>query len=324
MTFRKHNNEELAADPVEQFLADLAPKLPRKKRLDIMTELRSNLRDRVEELEKKGMSPETAARRAVAELGDPVSLAAEYGGGRIIIPSTRYHIFKALVITLVSLHLCASVMATIIDIDLTILFLRIPNLRGLQVYEVVTALATQALADVGILTVLFWWSQLTMPRSLPGRSALPRLVEAKPHWSGLIGPLVVLGIVNIWRNDVLALHMTSSNGWQAVPILADSFVKAYIWPVNLVMLLAIGVHTYKIISNPTAAVAGAEFIYRLAAFVLTCALLGARSPFDLPPGQLDALEPLFTGLFRLGLLATLFATAFAVYRAGARLVSRVR
>ncbi len=316
------NGNAVAGDPVEQFLADLAPKLPRKKRLDVLNELRSHLNDRVEELSAGDIPVHTAALQAVSELGDPSSLAAEYGGGRIIVPATRYHIFKTLVVSLVALHLAASVVATIADLDITLLVLRLPNMRGWHVYEIVTALATQALADVGLLTMIFWWADLTLPRRLPGFAGRPH-AEAKPHWSGLIGPLVALGVINVWRNDVLALHMINPDGWRNLPILAEQFVSAYLVPTNLVLLLALGVHTYKIISGPSAAVAGAELVYRLAVFTLTGALLGAHDPFDFPPGQLEVLEPLFTGLFRLVLLGTLFFTAFALYRAGARLVQRL-
>jgi len=312
-----------ANDPVEMYLIDLAPKLPRKKRLDVMSELRSNLRDRVEELSAGDMSAHTAALQAVSELGDPNSLAAGYGGGRIIIPATRYHIFKAAVIVVVAIHLAASVITTIIGVDVTLLVLRIPSMRGWQVYEIATTLATQALADIGLITMLFWWADLSLPNVLPGLAIRPRVAEAKPHWAGLILPLIALGLLNVWRDEVLALHMVSPEGWSTVPILASQFVNSYLAPMNMVLLLALGVHTYKIISGPTAGVAAAELIYRLAAFTLVGALLSVSKPFDFPVGQIAALEPVFTGLFRLALLGTLFAYAFAVYRAGARLVQRL-
>ncbi len=316
------NNRDTGIDPIEQFLTDLAPRLPRKKRLDVMRELRSNLHDRAEELEeKKGMPSHTSALQAVSELGDPANIAAAYGGGRIIIPATRYHLFKVMAITLVAIHLAASILTTIVGLDITILVLRIPNMQGWRFYEIAVALATQALADIGLLTLLFWWAELSLPRQLPGNLRWSA-AEAKPHWSGLIGPLIALGIVNVWRNDVLALHMIGPDGWQSLPILADSFVSAFLLPVNLLCLLALGVHSYKTISGPTVAVAGLELIYRLAVFALIGTLLGARQPFDLPSGQLEALEPLLTGLFRLVLLALLFSTAFAIYRAGARLAQR--
>lgn len=316
------NNQGAATNPVEQFLTDLAPRLPRKKRLDVMNELRSNLNDRAEELVAKGMPARTAALQAVSELGDPANIAAAYGGGRIIIPATRYHLFKVMAITLVAVHLAASIITTMIGLDITILVLRIPNMQGWLIYEVATTLATQALADLGLVTLFFWWAELSLPRQLPGSVLRSGAAEAKPHWSGLIGPLIVLGVVNVWRNEVLALHMVGPNGWQSLPILADAFVSSFLLPVNLLCLLALGVHSYKTISGPTVAVAGIELVYRLALFALVGALLRVRQPFDLPVGQLEALEPLFTGLFRLALLATLFSTAFAIYRAGARLAQR--
>jgi len=317
-------NQDIIDNPIELFLTELAPILPRKKRLDVMNELRSNLHDRVEMLTANGMAAHTAALQAVAELGDPNNLAAGYGGGRVIIPATGYHIFKTITFVIVGLHLAACILATIVGLDITLLVLRIPNMRGWQAYEVVTTLATLALADIGFITILFWLTDLSRASWLPSMVVRPRAAEAKPHWSGLILPLVVLGLLNVWRNDVLALHWVTPDGWSTAPILAKSFVDTYLWPVNIVLLAALGVHTYKFISGPTAAVAAAECLYRLALFTLIGALLGAPMPFDLPPGQLDLLEPLFIGLFRLAMLATLFMTAFSLYRAGARFVQRLR
>lgn len=311
-------------DPVEQFLADLASKLPRHKRQNVLVELRSNLRDRVAELTGEDVDPATAAAQAVAELGDPNELAAEYGGGRIIIPATRYHLFKGGAAALVAIHLVATVIATIMEIDITLLILRVPNLRGWPLHEVIWVLGTQALADLGLVALLFWWADLTLPRQFTGWAVRTRTAEAKPHWSGLIAPLAVLGLLNVWRNEVLALYATNAEGWYGVPLLDQSFVQAYLWPVNVVLLLALGVHTYKIISGPTAPAAGAELVYRLAVFALIGALLGVRQPFDLPGEQLDALGLFLTAMFKLTLLGALFASAFNLYRAGARLVDRLR
>lgn len=313
-----------ALEPIESYLEKLSARLPRRKRQNVLDELRRNLNDRVCELEAEGADPQAAAQQAVAEMGNPDVLAAEYGGGRVIIPATRYHIYKAAVIYVVSLHLVATIVATIMGLDVSIVVLRAPNLRGLALPYVIWTLATQALADVGLVTLCFWWADISLPRQLAGMPVRWRTAEAKPHWSGLAGPLIMLGLVNVWRDDIFALYVTQPGGWQHTPILAGTFVQTYLWPVNFVLLLALGVHTYKLMSGPTAPVAGAELIYRLAVFALTGAMLSFAQPFNLPGGQMDVLEVLLNSLFKLGLLAALFANAFAVYRAGARLAGRLR
>lgn len=310
-------------DPVDRYLSELASRLPRRKRQNVLAELRRNLHDRVEELSHEGVTPEVAAERAVIELGDPNELAAEYGGGRIIIPATRYHLFKGAVILLTSVHLLATMVTTALDVDLTFLFVRLPSLRGWALPQVLWVLATHLLADIGLVALFFWWAELSLPRQFTGLSVRARMAEAKPRWSGLAGPLVMLGILNVWRNEVFALYTTGAEGWISVPILRDTFVQSYLWPINVTLLLALGVHTYKIIGGPTALAAGAELVYRVVVFVLTGALLGVGQPFNWPQGQIEAVEIALTALFRLGLLAALFGNAFALYRSGARLWDRL-
>jgi hypothetical protein len=254
---------------------------------------------------------------------DPTALAAEYGGGRVIIPATNYHIFKAVVFTLIVVHLIATILATVFAIDVSLVILRAPNLQNMPVPHVIWILATQALADIGIVTLFFWWLNITLPRRLGGRKIRIRMVEAKPHWAGLIGPLVMLGVVNFWRDDVLALYTLSDGVWEHVPILNSQFVAYYLWPINVVLVLSLAVHTFKLLSGPTATTAGAEFIYRLATFALTGAMLSFKQPFVLPTEHSEVLHALFTGIFQVGLLAALFAHAFMLYRAGARLFDRI-
>lgn len=311
-------------DPIEQYLEEIAPRLPRHKRLEVLAELRRNIHDRIAQLESEGYETTAATCKVVAELGDPDELAAEYGGGRVIIPATRYHIFKASVLALITLHLLATVAATLIEVDVLLLFVRFPNLRGWSAYEVLWVLISQVLADIGIVTLLFWSADLTLPRKLTGMAVRTRTAEAKPHWSGLILPLILLGVFNIWRNDLFALQIANAESWHELPILNPAFVQTYLWPVNLVLLLALGVHTYKIISGPTPAAACAELIYRLSAFALTGALLGAQDPFELSVRQVQSLDPVLIGVFRLVLLTTMFYNAFAAYRAGARVLDRLR
>lgn len=311
-------------DPIEQYLKEIAPRLPRHKRLNVLAELRRNIDDRIGQLESEGYESTAATVKVVAELGDPNELAAEYGGGRVIIPATRYHIFKASASVLVGLHLLATCVTTLMDVDVLLLFVRLPNLRGWSAHEVLWVLTIQVLADIGIVTLFFWSADLTLPRKLAGMAVRARTAEAKPHWSGLILPLILLGVFNIWRNELFVLQTANAETWYELPILSPAFIQTYLWPVNLVLLLALGIHTYKIISGPTLAAACAELIYRLSAFALTGALLGVEEPFELNVGQLQSLEPVLVGVFRLVLLAAMFSNAFATYRAGARVLDRVK
>jgi hypothetical protein len=308
---------------IEKYLAKLAQRLPRHKRQNVLEELRRNLTDYVAELTAQGIDEEEAQQQALDELGDPTTLAAEYGGGRVIIPATNYHIFKAAVITLMVAHLAATILATVLGVDVSLMILRAPNLQHMPVPHVIWTLATQALADIGIVTLFFWWLNITLPRHFSGRKIRIRVAEAKPHWAGLAGPLVMLGLVNFWRDDVLAFYTLSDGVWEHVPILNAQFVDNYLWPINVVLMLALAVHTVKLLSGPTATTAGVEFIYRLAMFALTGAMLSFKQPFVLPTEQTEVLYALLTGIFQVGLLAALFAHAFMLYRAGARLFDRI-
>ncbi len=311
-------------DLIEEYLRDIAPRLPRHKRLNVLDELRRNIHDRLAQLEKEGYESTAAQVKVLTELGDPGELAAEYGGGRLIIPATRYHIFKASAVVLIALHMIATFVATLMDVDVLLLFVRFPNLRGWSAHEALWVLAVQALADLGIVTLIFWSADLTLPRKITGMVVRTRTAEAKPRWSGLILPLILLGIANIWRNELFVMYTTNAEVWQEIPILHPGFVQTYLWPINSVLLLALGVHTYKIISGPTLAAACAELVYRFSVFALAGALLTAEQPFELRMGQLQSLEVMLIGLFRLALLAALFSNAFATYRAGARALDRMK
>ncbi|MDH6181531.1 hypothetical protein M2152_001713 [Microbacteriaceae bacterium SG_E_30_P1] len=68
----------MIATLTDRYVAELSRLLPARQRKDIERELRASIADTVDERVERGMTPAQAERDALAELGDPVLLAADY------------------------------------------------------------------------------------------------------------------------------------------------------------------------------------------------------------------------------------------------------
>ena len=81
-----------AVDPVDAVVEDLAARLPRgasRSRDGLLQEAHDGLRDAAEAYERAGWSPAEAARRAVADFGDPEDLAASYADEALRLEARR-------------------------------------------------------------------------------------------------------------------------------------------------------------------------------------------------------------------------------------------
>ena len=79
-------------DPVDAVVEALAARLPRsasRSRDGLLQEAHDGLRDAAEGYERAGCSPDEAARRAVADFGDPEELAASYADEALLLEARR-------------------------------------------------------------------------------------------------------------------------------------------------------------------------------------------------------------------------------------------
>ena len=68
----------MSATLTDRYVAELGRLLPARQRKDIERELRASIADSIDERRERGMPQPQAERDALAELGDPVLLAADY------------------------------------------------------------------------------------------------------------------------------------------------------------------------------------------------------------------------------------------------------
>ncbi len=207
---------------VADYLERLRDVLPSHEAKGVLAEVSALISDRLEADGGPAASPE-AARRALAALGTPESLATSLVGGGTTIDLASRRAFTRMLAVVFAAHLLLAIVLTVIARDATL----VPGLVSALPREgwlgVLLGVASIFLVDVGLLVVLF---------ALFGRNRsseiLQRLKLRMPvRRRDAIASLVLLGLVAIIANVPSFRDGLFSIGGDAgrVPILAPEVVS---------------------------------------------------------------------------------------------------
>jgi len=218
---------ESVENAVREWLDDAATSMggEAKRRRDVLLELETTILDRVDERTRTGQVPEEAVRDVLEMMGDPVEVGSSFVPTRPLIAphQTRPFVLQAAVVF--AAHFLLVIGATIADHELALGPLRIgPIPDAKSILEVMARAAKTLLFDVGaVLCVYALVPRLGRIIRLP-RVSLAVRVDARRNIEGACFLILVLVVVNFFRDNLLALYLPDGDGVLQIPFVGSGFV----------------------------------------------------------------------------------------------------
>jgi uncharacterized membrane protein len=224
-------------DLIERYLQAVGRALPRKKRADILTELRSALYDSLDS-GSSGQADEATAVDAIKAMGPPRSVAASYyPEGQYLIGPALFPLFQMVVGVVVAAVLGGQLLALIISA------LTVPR-AGPGVLDIVGVFASLP-AAVGWVVVVFWMLQRAEvnpdeqqefdPRSLPPVEPVVEPVKRGEQLIGIVFSVVFLVLL-------ARFAQTGAFTWFGGQVILENPVVVRYFPwIAASMLLSIGI-----------------------------------------------------------------------------------
>lgn len=239
-------------DLIERYLYDVGRRLPAKQREDIKKELRSLLADALD-AQTCGREPtQEDAEAVLKEFGSPEEVAARYNGDQYLIGPRMFPLYK----TVLFIALCALAfglaLSTALGFALTPGGFDSPLMRILQFFG---SLIACSVGTVGVVTIIFFGIErgIIRERGKLGEMAgnwspekLPPVPKHKGDWKtadsvvAAIFTVVALIVFNSFPS-VIAFYNLSSGHGQAVQILSNEALAAYLplWNIGWICSLAL-------------------------------------------------------------------------------------
>ena len=218
---------ESVENAVREWLDDAATSMggEAKRRRDVLLELETTILDRVDERTRTGQVPEEAVRDVLEMMGDPVEVGSSFVPTRPLIAphQTRPFVLQAAVVF--AAHFLLVIGATIADHELALGPLRIgPIPDAKSILEVMARAAKTLLFDVGaVLCVYALVPRLGRIIRFP-RVSLAVRVDARRNIEGACFLVLVLVVVNFFRDNLLALYLPDGNGMLQIPFVGPGIV----------------------------------------------------------------------------------------------------
>jgi len=198
---------ETRHSPLEAFLGRVRPHLPLRQARDILLELESTIRDRVDDLaEQMGREPDDELFAMVcSEMGEPEEVASGYVAERYLIGPDAYRPFLLYTGVLFALHMVLIGVATAMNHALTLGPFVIAPLGHEGILSMLTSALAALFIDIGIMVVTFTALGSVKRFTLGGGTNLR--VECRPrvaYGSALMSILVAL-VLNYFRDGIFVV-----------------------------------------------------------------------------------------------------------------------
>jgi hypothetical protein len=198
---------ELKSLLLEDYLGRVRSHLPLSRAKDIVRELESSIRDRIDDIaSSENRAPdEDVVRRALAEMGEPEKVAGAYVTERALIPPEDFRAFLVYTATLFAVHLALVGVATTLARPLQFGPVAIAPVGPQGLLSVGAAAVHALLVDVGLTVLLFAGASVFHRRI--GAAAKSVRVDTSVRGAGtrvLLAVLVAL-VLNVFRDRVFVV-----------------------------------------------------------------------------------------------------------------------
>jgi hypothetical protein len=309
-----------ATSPVlTEYLGRVRSHLPILSGGDILRELESSVRDRVDDLAAAaGSAPDDAMlRKALAEMGEPETVAASYARQRSLVGPADFRAFVVWTTILFAVHLGLVGVATMLGRPLVAGPVEIAPTGALGFVSTAAAAIHALLLDVGLMAFVFAGTGRLRRRMDMGATALR--VETSPRaMAGRIALTLLVGVLLAFRRDNVFVVMADDTTY---PLFTHWF--AALAPlVTAVLALSVVSDAIYLVSGETRFSVAVDALHGLAGLACMLFLLQGDPILALPRiEQLSAYHVPINGfLADLGTLVVGFLALVFAVKAVRRLV----
>jgi hypothetical protein len=270
---------DLVSPALQEFLGRVRSHLPLSRGGDIAQELESSVRDRVDDLAAAaGRAPdEDLVRRALAEVGEPETVAAAYVKQRALVGPAEFRAFAVWTALAFAVHLSLVGVATMLERAVVLGPVTIAPEGSHGLVSLAAAAVHALLVDVGLMTFVFAGTG-RLRRRIHGTAVTPQVETSPRAMAARIALSVLVALVLTVFRDRLFVVVT---GNETYPLFTEWFV-AVVPLVTAVLALAVASDALYLVAGETRLTLAVDAAHGLAALACMLFLLRGDAILALP------------------------------------------
>lgn len=264
---------------IDEYLGRVRSHLPIRAGGDIVRELESSIRDRVEDIataESRAPDDEIV-RRALAEMGEPEDVAVAYSGKRYLVGPNDFRPFVAATAVVFALHIALIGLATALSRAFQFGPFAIGPIGPHGLVSTAASVVHALLLDVGLMALVFAGTR-GLRRQIAGASQTPHVDVSRRGSTGRIVLCALVALVlNVFADKVFVVAVDNVT----YPLLTEWF-RAQLPLVNAVLGVAVVSDALYLWHGETRATLAADALHGLAGLVCMLMLLRGDALLALP------------------------------------------
>lgn len=270
---------ETRSPVLDEYLGRVRSHLPVRSGGDIVRELESSIRDRVDDLaaEERREPDDEIVRRALAEIGDPEEVAAAYVGQRFLVGPSDFRAFLAATAVLFAIHLAMIGLATALGRAFQFGPFAIGPIGPHGLLSTAAAVVHALLLDVGLMALVFAGTR-GLRRRIAGASQTPHVDATRRGSTGRIVLSILIALVlNVFADKVFVVAV----GNVTYPLLTEWF-RALLPLVDAVIAVAVISDALYLWRGETRATLVVDALHGIAGLICMLFLLRGDALLALP------------------------------------------
>lgn len=264
---------------IDEYLGRVRSHLPLRAGGDIVRELESSIRDRVDDLaaSERREPDDEIVRRALAEIGDPEEVAVAYAGQRFLVGPNDFRPFVAATAVLFALHIALIGLATALGRAFQIGPFGVGPIGPHGFLSTAASVLHALLLDVGLMALVFAGTR-GLRRRIAGASQTSHVDVSRRGSTGrIVLSIMVALVLNVFADKVFVVAV----GNVTYPLLSEWF-RALLPAVNAVLGLAIASDALYLWRGETRATLAVDALHGLAGIVCVLFLLRGDALLAIP------------------------------------------
>jgi len=292
-----------------------------RERRDALLELESAIYDRVDEKTRSGQVPEEAVQDVLDALGDPAQIGSSYLPVRPLVEPHQTRPFLFNLAALFAVHFLIVIGASVTGVDVSLPLVPIePIADPASLLQLLGRAGRTLMFDAGLLLCVF----AIVPRlgRLLRVSSVRRTIRRRVESAFFLG--LVLVVLNFFRDNLLALYLTTKAGTTIVPLVGPGIVDNIIL-LNLWLGLAIAREVGYVLRGEQRWTLALDVVSNIAGLFCLLRMVATKRMVDLAAAhealgaRADTLGSVLNSAFTLLALATAALLAARLVRRSFRL-----
>jgi hypothetical protein len=304
---------------IDEYLGRVRSHLPIRVGGDIVRELESSIRDRVEDLAaaERREPDDEIVRRALAEIGDPEDVAVAYAGQRFLVGPADFRAFVAATAVVFALHIALIGLATTLGRAFQFGPFAVGPIGPHGIVSTAASVLQALLLDVGLMALVFAGTR-GLRRRIAGASQTPHVDVSRRGSTGrIVLSLLIALVLNVFADKVFVVAV----GNVTYPLLTEWF-RALLPLVDAVIAVAVVSDALYLWRGETRVTLAVDALHGIAGLICMLFLLRGDALMALPAIEVFANihGPLNDFLARLGELFVGFLALVLAVKTVRRLI----